>query len=98
MSYNCSVFSIINNFINYRVPSIQNTMEVFGHSIVQGVQASLQHVFTQSVSIALIPAYERASTEMFKQIQEAFVNGTKSCAFLSILLLTFKIILKYLYD
>lgn len=59
----------------------QNTMEVFGQSIVRGVQASLQHVFTQSVSVALIPAYEKASTEMFKQIQDAFVNGTKSCEF-----------------
>lgn len=57
----------------------KNTLEVFGNAVMLGVQASLQKTYADTMKGTLVPAYEKASGEMFKQVQEVFVNGTKAC-------------------
>lgn len=62
-----------------RVCNSKQTMEVFGNAVLMGVQTGLQKTYAESMRGTLIPAYEKASGEMFKQVQEVFMNGTKAC-------------------
>lgn len=64
-----------------RVCTSKQTMEVFGNAVLLGVQASLQKTYADTMRGTLIPAYEKASGEMFKQVQDVFVNGTKACEY-----------------
>ncbi|XP_017059250.2 enhancer of mRNA-decapping protein 4 homolog [Drosophila ficusphila] len=52
-------------------------LDTFGKSVLIGVQASLQTAFIESMSSTLIPAYEKSSQNMFKQLHEAFSVGIK---------------------
>lgn len=54
-------------------------MEAFGNTVLLGVQTGFQKTYTESLKKTLIPAYEKSSEEMFKQIQDVFLQGTKSC-------------------
>lgn len=54
-------------------------MEVFSNSILMGVQTSFQKTYTDAMKTILIPAYEKSSAEMFKRIQDVFMEGTKAC-------------------
>lgn len=56
-------------------------METFGNAILIGVQTAFHKTYTESLKKILIPAYEKSSEEMFKQIQEVFLQGTKSCKY-----------------
>jgi len=47
--------------------------------VLIGVQASLQTAFIESMSSTLIPAYEKSSQNMFKQLHDAFSVGIKDC-------------------
>lgn len=64
-----------------RVCTSKGTMEVFGNAVLLGVQASLQKTYSDTMRGTLIPAYEKASGEMFKQVQDVFMNGTKACEY-----------------
>lgn len=55
------------------------TMEAFGNAVMLAVQATLQKTYADTMKDTLVPAYERASGEMFRQVQEVFLNGTKAC-------------------
>ncbi|XP_017077359.2 enhancer of mRNA-decapping protein 4 homolog [Drosophila eugracilis] len=52
-------------------------LDTFGKSVLIGVQASLQTAFIESMSSTLIPAYEKSSQNMFKQLHDAFSVGIK---------------------
>ncbi|KAH8259108.1 hypothetical protein KR038_003034 [Drosophila bunnanda] len=52
-------------------------LDAFGKSVLVGVQASLQTAFIESMSSTLIPAYEKSSQNMFKQLHDAFSVGIK---------------------
>ncbi|XP_065357524.1 enhancer of mRNA-decapping protein 4 homolog [Calliphora vicina] len=52
-------------------------IDTFGKSVLIGVQGSLQAAFVESMSSTLIPAYEKSSQNMFKQLHEAFSVGIK---------------------
>ncbi|KAH8334125.1 hypothetical protein KR059_006900 [Drosophila kikkawai] len=52
-------------------------LDAFGKSVLIGVQASLQTAFIESMSSTLIPAYEKSSQNMFKQLHDAFSVGIK---------------------
>ncbi|XP_037810826.1 enhancer of mRNA-decapping protein 4 homolog [Lucilia sericata] len=52
-------------------------IDTFGKSVLVGVQGSLQAAFVESMSSTLIPAYEKSSQNMFKQLHEAFSVGIK---------------------
>ncbi|XP_037708076.1 enhancer of mRNA-decapping protein 4 homolog [Drosophila subpulchrella] len=52
-------------------------LDTFGKSVLMGVQASLQTAFIESMSSTLIPAYEKSSQNMFKQLHDAFSVGIK---------------------
>lgn len=61
-------------------------MEAFGNAVLLGVQTGFQKTYTESLKKTLIPAYEKSSEEMFKQIQDVFLQGTKSCNILQTIL------------
>ncbi|XP_033172686.1 enhancer of mRNA-decapping protein 4 homolog [Drosophila mauritiana] len=52
-------------------------LDTFGKSVLIGVQTSLQTAFIESMSSTLIPAYEKSSQNMFKQLHDAFSVGIK---------------------
>ncbi|XP_051858129.1 enhancer of mRNA-decapping protein 4 homolog isoform X1 [Drosophila albomicans] len=52
-------------------------LDAFGKSVLIGVQTSLQTAFIESMSSTLIPAYEKSSQSMFKQLHDAFSVGIK---------------------
>ena len=60
---------------------MQSTMDLFGNSVLLGVHAALQKTYTDTLKTTLIPAYEKSSEAMFKQIQDVFIQGTKACEF-----------------
>ncbi|XP_037912102.1 enhancer of mRNA-decapping protein 4 homolog isoform X3 [Hermetia illucens] len=55
----------------------KNIIDAFGNSVVAGVQNGLQNAYVHSMSNTLIPAYEKSSREMFKQLHETFSLGIK---------------------
>ncbi|XP_017854699.1 enhancer of mRNA-decapping protein 4 homolog isoform X2 [Drosophila busckii] len=55
----------------------QQFLDAFGKTVLIGVQNSLQTAFIESMSSTLIPAYEKSSQNMFKQLHEAFSVGIK---------------------
>ncbi|XP_037957613.1 enhancer of mRNA-decapping protein 4 homolog isoform X2 [Teleopsis dalmanni] len=55
----------------------KSVIEAFSKSILVAVQDSLQNAFIESMSGSLIPAYEKSSQHMFKQLHEAFSYGIK---------------------
>ncbi|KAL9922946.1 enhancer of mRNA-decapping protein 4 homolog isoform X1 [Glossina fuscipes] len=55
----------------------KSIIDTFGKSVLVGVQGSLQSAFIESMSSTLIPAYEKSSQNMFKQLHEAFSVGIK---------------------
>lgn len=54
-------------------------MDTFGNAVLIGVQTGMQKTFVDTMKSILIPAYEKSSGEMFKQIQEVFVQGASGC-------------------
>uniref|UniRef100_A0A6P4EU10 Enhancer of mRNA-decapping protein 4 homolog n=1 Tax=Drosophila rhopaloa TaxID=1041015 RepID=A0A6P4EU10_DRORH len=52
-------------------------LDTFGKSVLVGVQTSLQTAFIESMGSTLIPAYEKSSQNMFKQLHDAFSVGIK---------------------
>ncbi|XP_055378582.1 enhancer of mRNA-decapping protein 4 homolog [Condylostylus longicornis] len=52
-------------------------IDTFGKSVLMGVQGSLQAAFIESMSSTLIPAYEKSSQNMFRQLHETFSIGIK---------------------
>ncbi|XP_067625151.1 enhancer of mRNA-decapping protein 4 homolog isoform X2 [Eurosta solidaginis] len=55
----------------------KNIIDTFGKSVLVGVQGSLQAAFIESMSSSLIPAYEKSSQNMFRQLHDAFIDGIK---------------------
>lgn len=62
--------------------SFQNTMDTFGSAVVVGVQTGLQNTYVDAMKNILVPAYEKSSEDMFRQIQETFANGLAACKYL----------------
>lgn len=54
-------------------------MESFAAAVRSGVQHTVQVTFQKQVNNLIIPAYERASKEMFKQTNQMFLKGVASC-------------------
>lgn len=61
------------------VCSNKSLLETFANSVRAGVHQTVHNVFTEQVTKAIIPAYERASKEIFKQMNETFQKGVTSC-------------------
>lgn len=51
-------------------------MEIFGNAVAAGVKAGMQHTYTESLKTIILPAYEKANAELFKQLYDTFNNGT----------------------
>lgn len=54
-------------------------MDTFGSAVVMGVQTGLQNTYVDAMKNILVPAYEKSSEDMFRQIQETFANGMTAC-------------------
>ena len=58
---------------------IKTIVDGLSKAVITGLQGSLQTAFIESMSNTLIPAYEKSSQNMFKQLHEAFSVGIKEC-------------------
>lgn len=58
-------------------------MDTFGSAVVVGVQTGLQNTYVDAMKNILVPAYEKSSEDMFRQIQETFANGLAACKYLT---------------
>lgn len=66
--------------LNY-VCTNKSLMESFAAAIRSGVQHTVQVTFMEQINKLIIPAYERASKEMFKQTNEMFQKGVTNCEY-----------------
>lgn len=57
----------------------KNFLDTMSHSVQNGVQQTVNNVFLDSVNKAIIPAYDRATKEMFKQVNDMFQRGVANC-------------------
>lgn len=46
-----------------------------------GVKTGLQQAYIEGLQKIILPAYERANSELFKQLYEAFNKGTIACKY-----------------
>lgn len=51
-------------------------MDAFSVAILHGIQTNFKSIYIDSINSILIPAYERSTTQMFKQVRQTFVDGT----------------------
>lgn len=56
-------------------------MDIFGHSVVNGIKAGLQQTYIESMRSIILPAYEKANAELFKQLYDTFNKGTIACKY-----------------
>lgn len=54
-------------------------MDIFGHSVTNGVKNCLQQTYIESMRSVILPAYEKANAELFKQLYDTFNKGTIAC-------------------
>lgn len=50
-------------------------MEIFGHAVAQGVHSGIQRTYTETMKSYVLPAYEKANAELFKQLHDLFSKG-----------------------
>lgn len=60
---------------------MQELLDVFGHAAVNGIKSGLQQTYSDSMRSIILPAYERANAELFKQLYDTFNKGTVACKF-----------------
>lgn len=51
-------------------------MEIFGSSVSAAVRAGMQQTYAESMKTFILPAYEKANAELFKQLYDTFNKGT----------------------
>ncbi|XP_055296288.1 enhancer of mRNA-decapping protein 4 homolog isoform X3 [Sitodiplosis mosellana] len=71
--------TITDKVIKENISNICNskqTMDIFGHSVVNGIKGGLQETYIQSMRSIVLPAYEKANAELFKQLYDTFNKGT----------------------
>lgn len=61
------------------VCSNKSLMESFASAIRSGVQHTVQVTFMEQINKLIIPAYEKATREMFKQTNDMFQKGVNNC-------------------
>lgn len=59
----------------------KETQEIFGASVVIGVKSGLHQTYTEALKSIILPAYEKANSELFKQLYETFNKGTVACKY-----------------
>lgn len=59
-------------------------MNVFGNAVTTGVKSGLQQVYVDSLKSIILPAYEKANAELFKQLYDTFNKGTIACNYYQI--------------
>lgn len=64
--------------LNY-VCTNKSLMESFAAAIRSGVQHTVQVTFMEQINKLIVPAYERATKEMFKQTNDMFQKGVVNC-------------------
>lgn len=56
-------------------------MDIFGHAVVNGIKGGLQQTYIESMRSIILPAYEKANAELFKQLYDTFNKGTIACEY-----------------
>lgn len=54
---------------------------MFGNSVVNGVRSGLQQTYVETLKSFILPAYEKANAELFKQLYDTFNKGTIACKY-----------------
>ncbi|XP_031617309.1 enhancer of mRNA-decapping protein 4 homolog isoform X2 [Contarinia nasturtii] len=54
----------------------KETSDIFGHAVVNGIKSGLQQIYIESMRSVILPAYEKANAELFKQLYDTFNKGT----------------------
>lgn len=67
-------------------------MEVFGSSVTNAVRNGMHHVYADTLKTIIIPAYDKANNELFKQLYDTFNKGTMGCKSTDIRLKHFSIV------
>lgn len=62
-----------------KIAFLQDTLDVFGNAVVSGIKGGLQHTYVESMRSIILPAYEKANAELFKQLYDTFNKGTIAC-------------------
>ena len=62
-----------------KICSHKNFIDNISHSILSGIQKSLEQTFKKSLEDIMIPSYEKITHEMFQEMGKAFTAGTKEC-------------------
>jgi len=57
----------------------KNLIEIFAKATVKSMDDNLKRCYDDIVKSMLIPAYEKTTREMLKQLQDTFIIGTKDC-------------------
>lgn len=60
---------------------MKDTLDVFGGAVANGVRSGLQHTYVETLKSLILPAYEKANAELFKQLYDTFNKGTIACKF-----------------
>lgn len=55
----------------------QNLMDQFGKSITTSVRSMFENSYRESMNNNVVPSFERATKEMFKQLQNTYLLGVK---------------------
>lgn len=64
------------NLTVFFLESFQDMLEIFGSSVAAGVKTGMQHTYAESLKTIILPAYEKANAELFKQLYDTFNKGT----------------------
>lgn len=62
-----------------KICSNKSFVDSISHSILSGIQKSLEQTFKKSLEDVMIPSYEKITHEMFQEMGRAFTAGTKEC-------------------
>ncbi|XP_011207930.2 enhancer of mRNA-decapping protein 4 homolog isoform X1 [Bactrocera dorsalis] len=77
VSQKLNTFDLMLNENISQICKSKNIIDTIGKSVLVGIQGSLEAAFIESMSSSLIPAYEKSSQHMFKQLHDAFCVGIK---------------------
>lgn len=54
---------------------------MFGNAVANGIRSGLKQTYVESMKSFILPAYEKANAELFKQLHDTFNKGTIGCKY-----------------
>ena len=59
--------------------TLQGFPEAIGNAVARALQRTIQNTYEEVFRTAVLPSFEKACQEMFRQVDEAFRRGTTEC-------------------